>query len=102
MELSTISDEGVEKVNINKLKVYHHNPPTNVIITIVIVIQDLIEKLDVGIEIKPNLIFHLNCIPNQRIYLGLTQNLEKYLMKMTLNGLERKIQKVAYQECLKT
>jgi hypothetical protein len=33
VELSTINDEGVERVNINKLKVYHHNnPPTNVII----------------------------------------------------------------------
>jgi hypothetical protein len=34
VELSTISDEGVEIVKINKLKTYHHNnPPTNVIIT---------------------------------------------------------------------
>jgi hypothetical protein len=37
MELSTISDEGVKKVTINKLKVYFHNPPTNVIITVFIV-----------------------------------------------------------------
>ncbi len=37
MELSTISDEGVEIVNINKPKVYHYNPPTNVIIVDVIV-----------------------------------------------------------------
>jgi hypothetical protein len=37
MELSTISDEGVEIVNINKPKVYHHTPPTNVIIVDVIV-----------------------------------------------------------------
>jgi hypothetical protein len=30
MELSTISDEGAERVNINKLRAYHHNnPPTN-------------------------------------------------------------------------
>jgi hypothetical protein len=36
MEL-TISDEGVKIVNINKLKVYHHNPPTSVIIADVIV-----------------------------------------------------------------
>jgi hypothetical protein len=36
MELSTISDEGAKRVNINKLKAYHHNnPPTNVIITII-------------------------------------------------------------------
>ncbi len=36
VELSTISNEGVEKVNINKLKAYHHNnPPTNVIIVVV-------------------------------------------------------------------
>jgi hypothetical protein len=34
VELSTISDEGVERININKLNAYHHNnPPTNVIIT---------------------------------------------------------------------
>ncbi len=34
VELPTISDEGVERVNINKLNVYHHNnPQTNVIIT---------------------------------------------------------------------
>jgi hypothetical protein len=37
MELSTINDEGVGRVNINKLKVYHHNPPTNVIIAAVTV-----------------------------------------------------------------
>jgi hypothetical protein len=36
VELSTISDEGVERVNINKLKLYHHsNPPTNLIILVV-------------------------------------------------------------------
>jgi hypothetical protein len=36
MELSTISDEGAKRININKLKTYqHNNPPTNVIITIV-------------------------------------------------------------------
>ncbi len=36
MELSTISNEGAKKVNINKLKVYHHNnAPTNLIIVIV-------------------------------------------------------------------
>jgi len=36
MELSTISNEGAKKVNINKLKVYrHNNAPTNVIIVIV-------------------------------------------------------------------
>jgi hypothetical protein len=33
VELSTINDEVVEKVNINKLKAYHHNnSSTNVII----------------------------------------------------------------------
>ncbi len=38
MELSTISDEGVERVNINKLKAYQHdNWPIDAIITIVIV-----------------------------------------------------------------
>jgi hypothetical protein len=37
VELSTISDEGVERININKLKVYHHNPPTNVTIIVAIV-----------------------------------------------------------------
>jgi len=36
MELSTISDEGAKRININKLKTYHHNnPPTNIIITVV-------------------------------------------------------------------
>jgi hypothetical protein len=35
VELSTISDEGVEKVNINKLKAYHNKSPTNVIIATV-------------------------------------------------------------------
>jgi hypothetical protein len=36
MELSTISDEGAKRININKLKTYHYNnPPTNIIITIV-------------------------------------------------------------------
>ncbi len=64
-------------------------------------IQGLVVKLEVGIERKSNLIFHLKCIPNQRTCLGLTQNLEKHLMKMTLSGLERKKKKVAYQECLK-
>jgi hypothetical protein len=38
VELSTISDEGVETVNNNKLKAYHHNnPPTSVIIAVVTV-----------------------------------------------------------------
>ncbi len=50
-------------------------------------------------KVKPN--FHLNCIPNQRTYLGLTQNLKKHLMRMIMSGLERKNQEVAYQECLK-
>ncbi len=36
IELSTMSNEGAKRVNINKLKVYHHNnPPTNVITMIV-------------------------------------------------------------------
>jgi hypothetical protein len=38
VELPTISDEGVDRININKLKICHHNnPPTNVIITVVTV-----------------------------------------------------------------
>ncbi len=38
MELSTINDEGVERVNINKPKAYHHdNPPIDVIITTIII-----------------------------------------------------------------
>jgi hypothetical protein len=38
IELSTISDEEVEKVNINKLNAYHHdNPPIDLIITIIAV-----------------------------------------------------------------
>jgi hypothetical protein len=35
VELSTISNERVKRININKLKVYYHNPPTNVLIVIV-------------------------------------------------------------------
>jgi hypothetical protein len=36
MELSTISDDEVKRVNINKLKTYHHdNPPIDVIITVI-------------------------------------------------------------------
>jgi len=59
------------------------------------------EKLEIGIERKTNLIFYLTYIPNQRIYPKLTQNLEKHLMRMILSGLKKKIQEVAYQECLK-
>jgi hypothetical protein len=40
-----------------------------------------VEKLEIGIERKTNLVFHLTCILNQRIYPRLTQNLEK-----TFNG----------------
>jgi len=40
MELSTISDEGVERININKLKAYHHeNPPTDVIVVVIVDIR---------------------------------------------------------------
>jgi len=35
VELSTMSDEGVERLNVNKPKAYHHNNLTNVIITTV-------------------------------------------------------------------
>jgi hypothetical protein len=75
VELSTISDEGVERININKLKVYRHNPPTNVIITTITF--DTRPSSKIGSrhrkKIKPK--FHLNCIPNQITYLRLTQNL---------------------------
>jgi hypothetical protein len=37
-----------------------------------------------------------------RICLGLTQNLEKHLMKMTKNGSKRKIQEISYEEHLIT
>jgi hypothetical protein len=50
---------------------------------------------------KEKLIFHLTCTPNQKIYLGLTQNQEGHLMRMILNRLKKKIQEVAYQECVK-
>jgi hypothetical protein len=63
--------------------------------------QDLLVELEVSIGRDPNLIPHLGCIQNQKTYLRLTQNLSKYLMKMRLNGWKRKIQEVAYQECLK-
>jgi hypothetical protein len=36
VELSTISNDGLERVNINKLKVHHHNNiPTNFIIIVI-------------------------------------------------------------------
>jgi hypothetical protein len=101
MKLSTISDEGAYEININKLKAYHHNnPPTNVIIMVVTINAKPSGKLEIGIERKTNLIFHLTCIPNQIIYLGLTQNLEKHLMRMILSGMKKKIQEVPYQEWL--
>ncbi len=94
MELSTISDEGAKRVNINKLKAYHcNNPPTNVIIAVVAVdirpsgkIRNKHRKKN-----KPNFPPNLH-----RIYLGVTQNLEKHLMRMILSELKKKIQKVAY------
>jgi hypothetical protein len=95
MELLTISDEGVERVNINKLKAYHHdNPPTNVIIVVVIVDTRPNGKIKNRHTRITKLIFHLTCIPNQRIYLRSTQNQEEHLMKMILNGLKKKIQEV--------
>jgi hypothetical protein len=102
MELSTISDERAKRINFNKLKAYHHNnPPTNVIITVVTIDTRPSGKIRNRHRKKTNLIFHLTCIPNQRIYPGMTQNLEKHLMKMILSGLKKKIPKIAYQECLK-
>jgi hypothetical protein len=102
MELSTISDERAKRININKLKAYqHNNPPTNVIIEVVTVDTRPSGKIRNRHRKKTNLIFHLTCIPNRRIYLIMTQNLEKHLMKMILSRLKKKIPKVAYQECLK-
>jgi hypothetical protein len=71
VELTTINDEGVERVNIKKSKVYHHNPPTNVIIIVVIVDTRPSNKVESRHRKKINLI-HLNCIPNQRTYPRLT------------------------------
>jgi hypothetical protein len=74
MELSTISDEGAEKININKLKTYHHNnPQTNVIIMAIIIDTKYSRKNRNKHERKENLIFHLTCIQNQIIYPGFTQ-----------------------------
>ncbi len=100
--MSTINDEGVERVNINKLKTYHHdNPPTNVIIVVVTFDTRPNGKNKNRHKRRTTLISHLTCIPNQRIYLGLTQNQKEHLMRLILNGLKKKIQEVAYQECLK-
>ncbi len=101
MELSTINDERVEKIDINKLKVYHHNPPTNVIIVDVIVDTKPNSKIGGRHRKTTKLNFPPKLHTNQRIYPGLTKNLEKHLMKIRSNGLERKIQEVAYQKCLK-
>ncbi len=101
MELSTISSDRLKKIHINKLKAYHHNNvPTNVIITTIIIdVKDynIVESRHTK-KPKPNYIC-LGCIPNQG-NLGLTQNLEKRLMKMTKSESKRKIQKVSYQEHL--
>jgi hypothetical protein len=45
VELSTMGNDDVERVNINKLKEYHHNfPPTNIMVTIVTIEMYLEEK----------------------------------------------------------
>jgi hypothetical protein len=89
MELSTINDEGVEIVNINKQKTYHHdNPPTNVIITNITIDTRPSGKIKIGIERKAHLIFHLTCIPNQRIYLILTQNLDYFFNENDIEWIE--------------
>jgi len=72
VELLTINDKGVERININKLKVYHHIPPTNVIIIAIIVDTRPNSKIGSQHRKKPNLISHLNT--NQRIYLRLNIN----------------------------
>jgi hypothetical protein len=54
--------------------------------------------LKVGIQRNPNQTICLGCIPNEGICLGLTQNLEKYLMKMTKSGSKRKIQEISYKK----
>ncbi len=94
MELSTISSDRLKKVNINKLKAY-----IIIITTIIIDVKDynIVESRHTK-KPKPNYIC-LGCIPNQG-NLGLTQNLEKHLMKMTKSESKRKIQKVSYQEHL--
>ncbi len=45
VELSTMGNDDVERVNINKLKEYHHNfLPTNIMVTIVTIEMYLEEK----------------------------------------------------------
>ncbi len=89
VELSTISNEEADRVNINKLKVYHHNnPPTNVIIMVVIVDTRPSGKIKNRYRKKTKLIFHLSCMPNQRIYPGLTQNLEKTFNEDNIEWIE--------------
>jgi hypothetical protein len=78
VELSTISNEGAERVNINKLRVYHHNnPPTNVIIMVIIVDTKPSGKILNRYRKKTKQNFHSSCMLNQKIYPGLTQNLQK-------------------------
>ncbi len=102
VELSTISDEGAKRVNINKLKAYHrNNPPINVIIVVVAVDTRPSGKIRVKHRKKNKLNFHLTYIPNHDIYLGVTQNLEKHLMRMIFSESKKKIQKMAYQGCFK-
>jgi len=54
--LSTISDDGIERVNINKLKAYHdNNPLTNVIIMAIIVDAKCINRIANRNRKKPEL-----------------------------------------------
>jgi hypothetical protein len=102
VELSTISDEGEERVNNNKLKAYHHhNPSTSVIITIVTIDTRLNGKIRNRHRKKSKPNFPPNLYAKPKNLPWTAQNLKKHLMRMILSGLKKKIQEVAYQGCLK-
>lgn len=68
MELSTISNYDIERININKLKGYCHNHTPIDVVMIALIIG-----MEKGVD---HLIDCLGKNTNQRIYLGLTLNQE--------------------------
>jgi hypothetical protein len=99
VELSITSDEGIERININKIKVYHRNLPTNVIIVAIYTrpcgkIGNRHRK-----KTKLNLPFKLYTKPKKLSWIN--PKVEKHLMNRILSGLEGKIQEDAYKEFLK-
>ncbi len=89
MELSTISNDDIENININKLKGYHHDNTLIVIMTIIIIVN--IKHITKPKNKNEHNVKQKNIPWTITICLGLIPKLENKLI-LAYNGLRRKSQ----------